>query len=178
MLFTSPALAAVRQRLARAVRFAAPSIALLTPARLRRKRPDLFRRRFERHLLQLRRRHRSAAVLLDRGRDGGAQGPGLTIVVKPGVYREQITVGASGAAGSPFVFQGAGPGVVIDGADDFCERRAVGDVRGGHVPRLQRRLGGEAGLRGRRAASRPARAAPYAMPAGTLQLRHRPRACT
>ena len=46
-------------------------------------------------------------------------GPGVTIIVKPGVYREQITVPASGAAGSPFVFQASGPGVVIDGSDDF-----------------------------------------------------------
>ena len=46
-------------------------------------------------------------------------GPGVTIIVKPGTYREQITVPASGAAGSPFVFQASGPGVVIDGADDF-----------------------------------------------------------
>src|SRR5262245_16055106 len=45
------------------------------------------------------------------------KGPGITILVKPGVYREQISVPASGAAGSPFVFRATGPGVVIDGSD-------------------------------------------------------------
>src|SRR5262249_22250589 len=48
------------------------------------------------------------------------KGPGITIVVKPGVYREQVTVPASGAAGLPFVIRAQGPGVVIDGADDFA----------------------------------------------------------
>ena len=47
------------------------------------------------------------------------KGPGITIVVAPGVYREQVTIPASGAAGSPFVLQASGPGVVIDGSDDF-----------------------------------------------------------
>ena len=46
-------------------------------------------------------------------------GPGVTIVVKPGIYREQLTIPASGAAGSPFVIMASGPGVVIDGADDY-----------------------------------------------------------
>lgn len=47
------------------------------------------------------------------------KGAGVTIIVKPGTYREQVSVGASGASGSPFVFQASGPGVVIDGSDDF-----------------------------------------------------------
>jgi parallel beta-helix repeat protein len=119
MLFTSPALAAVRQRLARAVRYAAPSIALLT----------------------LLGSTANAQTFYVDGANGtcsntGAgtelqpyctiaaamaahNGPGVTIIVKPGIYREQITVNASGAAGSPFVFQASGPGVVIDGSDDF-----------------------------------------------------------
>ena len=46
-------------------------------------------------------------------------GSGTTILVKPGIYREQVTVPFSGAAGSPFVFQALGAGVVVDGADDF-----------------------------------------------------------
>ncbi len=46
-------------------------------------------------------------------------GPGTTIIVKPGVYREQVTVPASGAAGLPFVIQASGPGVVVEGTDDF-----------------------------------------------------------
>ena len=44
-------------------------------------------------------------------------GPGTTLIVKPGVYREQLGVAASGVAGSPFVIRASGPGVVIDGAD-------------------------------------------------------------
>ena len=46
-------------------------------------------------------------------------GAGNTIIVKPGIYREQVSIPASGASGSPFVIQAQGPGVVIDGADDF-----------------------------------------------------------
>src|SRR2546426_913106 len=47
------------------------------------------------------------------------KGPGITIYVKPGVYRETITVPGSGASGSPFVFQALGGPVVVDGSDDF-----------------------------------------------------------
>jgi len=46
-------------------------------------------------------------------------GAGTTIIVKPGLYREQVSVGASGAAGNPFVIRASEPGVVIDGADSF-----------------------------------------------------------
>lgn len=48
-------------------------------------------------------------------------GPGVTIIVKPGVYREQVTVNNSGSAGLPFVFQAQGPGVIVEGADDFSD---------------------------------------------------------
>ncbi len=48
------------------------------------------------------------------------KGPDITIVVKPGLYREQVTVPASGAAGLPYVIQAQGPGVIVDGADDFA----------------------------------------------------------
>jgi parallel beta-helix repeat protein len=47
------------------------------------------------------------------------RGAGVTIIVKPGIYREQVTVPSTGASGAPFVFQASGPGVVLDGADDF-----------------------------------------------------------
>lgn len=47
------------------------------------------------------------------------RGAGVTIIVKPGIYREQVTVPSTGASGAPFVLQASGPGVVIDGADDF-----------------------------------------------------------
>jgi parallel beta-helix repeat protein len=46
-------------------------------------------------------------------------GAGVTIFVKPGTYREQVTVPASGASGSPLIIQALGSPVVIDGADDF-----------------------------------------------------------
>ncbi len=46
-------------------------------------------------------------------------GPGTTLVVKPGIYREQVIVPASGAPGAPFVIQASGLGVVLEGADDL-----------------------------------------------------------
>jgi parallel beta-helix repeat protein len=47
------------------------------------------------------------------------KGAGITIIVMPGTYREQVTVNASGASGSPFVLKASGPGVNVDGSDDF-----------------------------------------------------------
>ena len=49
------------------------------------------------------------------------KGPGVTIVVRPGVYREQIMVPASGAQDAPYVIRAQGPGVVLEGADDFTD---------------------------------------------------------
>ena len=46
-------------------------------------------------------------------------GPGTTIYVKPGVYREQVSVSASGTAGSPLVIEALGGTVVVDGANDY-----------------------------------------------------------
>ncbi len=46
-------------------------------------------------------------------------GPGTTILVRPGVYPEMVTIPASGAPGSPFVIQANGGTVVIEGSDDF-----------------------------------------------------------
>ena len=43
---------------------------------------------------------------------------GNTIIVKPGIYREQVSL-TSGAAGSPLILQAAGPGVIVDGSDDY-----------------------------------------------------------
>ncbi len=48
------------------------------------------------------------------------KGPGITIVVKPGTYREQVSIPASGAAGNPYVLIAEGR-VVLDGADDFAD---------------------------------------------------------
>ncbi len=46
-------------------------------------------------------------------------GPGTTISVKPGVYREQVSIPASGTAGSPLVIEALGGTVVVDGANDY-----------------------------------------------------------
>jgi len=47
------------------------------------------------------------------------KGAGVTIMVRPGTYPEQVTVTANGASGNPFVFQATGPGVIVEGSDDF-----------------------------------------------------------
>lgn len=49
------------------------------------------------------------------------KGAGVTILVKPGVYREQVTVNAlaAGTAAAPFVLRAQGPGVILEGSDDF-----------------------------------------------------------
>jgi parallel beta-helix repeat protein len=44
---------------------------------------------------------------------------GNTILVKPGVYREQVSIPASGASGSPLTLKAFASGVVIDGSDDY-----------------------------------------------------------
>jgi len=59
----------------------------------------------------------SAAVLAHHG-------TGTTILVKPGTYREQVTVPLAGSAGSPLIFQALGGPVVVDGADDFSSTSA------------------------------------------------------
>src|SRR5580765_4913331 len=40
-------------------------------------------------------------------------------MVKPGVYREQVSIPASGVSGSPLIVQAFASGVIIDGSDDF-----------------------------------------------------------
>lgn len=45
--------------------------------------------------------------------------PGTTVSVQTGTYREMVTVPVSGTATFPILIQGAGPGVVVDGSDDF-----------------------------------------------------------
>jgi hypothetical protein len=60
--------------------------------------------------------------------------PGDIITVMPGVYREQVTVPASGVAGSPITLraQPGGAAVVVDGTDDFSDpsrwAQSSGDV--------------------------------------------------
>lgn len=67
--------------------------------------------------------------------------PGNTILVKPGIYREQVTVRASGTSGNPIVLRATGPGVIVEGADDFSTPAqwvsAGGNVwRAASVPQL------------------------------------------
>ena len=45
-----------------------------------------------------------------------AIGPGDTVHVAPGQYREQVTVAGSGASGAPITFVGDAPGVVVLGS--------------------------------------------------------------
>ncbi len=47
------------------------------------------------------------------------KGPGYVIYVKPGTYRESVSVPASGIAGNPYVLQALGGPVVVDGSDDL-----------------------------------------------------------
>ena len=46
-------------------------------------------------------------------------GPGTLLLVSPGIYRETVTVPTSGDSTNPFVYRATGPGVVVDGSDDF-----------------------------------------------------------
>ena len=56
-------------------------------------------------------------------------GPGVRIAVAPGVYPEQVSIPASGAAGSPLVLEAAS-GVIVDGADDYSDARQWTHVAG------------------------------------------------
>lgn len=47
-------------------------------------------------------------------------GPGVTILVKPAVYYEMVTVPKSGAPGDPFILQAQGPGVLIAGNGSYA----------------------------------------------------------
>ena len=58
------------------------------------------------------------------------KGPGITVLVHPGVYREQISVPASGAVGNPYVIRASGPGVVLDGSDDLSDSDLWEDYNG------------------------------------------------
>ena len=44
--------------------------------------------------------------------------PGDLVLIQPGIYRESVTVPASGTPNQPIVFRGTGPGVIVDGADE------------------------------------------------------------
>jgi len=65
------------------------------------------------------------------GAMGPNKGAAVTILVKPGVYREQVSLPTSGALGFPFVFRATAPGVIIDGSDDFSTAVQWGATAGG-----------------------------------------------
>ncbi len=69
----------------------------------------------------------TAAVAARKGAD-------VTIVVKPGVYREQVTIPASGTEAAPYVIRAHGPGVLIDGADDFTNQALWVEPGPAHIP--------------------------------------------
>ena len=50
-------------------------------------------------------------------------GPGTTILVEPGIYREEVVIptSMSGNASDRFIIKASAPGVVVDGADDFSD---------------------------------------------------------
>jgi hypothetical protein len=43
--------------------------------------------------------------------------PGDLVLIRPGVYRESVTVPRSGSGSQPIVFRGSAPGAILDGAD-------------------------------------------------------------
>jgi hypothetical protein len=120
MLPTSHALVALRRRLRLAVRAAIPSVVLLAALGTASSAQTFFVDASNGACSNLGPGTEAQPYCSIGAAMAAHKGPGITIVVKPGVYREQLTVGASGAAGSPYVIQGRGPGVVIDGADDFA----------------------------------------------------------
>jgi hypothetical protein len=56
--------------------------------------------------------------------------PGDIITVMPGRYREQVTLPASGVAGSPITLRAGGSGVIVDGTDDFSNTALWSQVSG------------------------------------------------
>ena len=95
-------------------------------------------------------------------------GPGVTILVKPGLYREQVNVNASGTSSSSFVIQALGE----PGPGGWLRRlllaRAVGAVlERRRVPRIHGELEPAPGVQGR-ARLTPSTASPAALPANSF----------
>ena len=55
---------------------------------------------------------------------------GNTIVVRPAIYRESVTISASGSSSNRIVLQAGAPGAVITGADDFSSTSRWSAVSG------------------------------------------------
>jgi len=59
--------------------------------------------------------------------------PGDLVSIAPGVYRESVTVPASGSAAQPVVFRGSAPGAILDGADAALAAGVTWAAQGGGV---------------------------------------------
>lgn len=59
--------------------------------------------------------------------------PGDLILIRPGVYRETVTVPTSGTASQPIVFRGTAPGAVLDGADEAVFNGVTWTSEGGGI---------------------------------------------
>jgi parallel beta-helix repeat protein len=66
------------------------------------------------------------------GRGAKAAQPGDTVMVAPGVYREDVRPPRSGTSSSPITFQASGPGVTVQGSTDVTDptswSRGAGDA--------------------------------------------------
>ncbi|HET9317474.1 MAG TPA: Calx-beta domain-containing protein [Vicinamibacteria bacterium] len=58
---------------------------------------------------------------------------GTLVLVQPGVYRETVSVPASGTAAQPIVFRGNAPGAILDGADAAIAAGVPWTAAGGGV---------------------------------------------
>jgi parallel beta-helix repeat protein len=119
MLHSSHALVALRRRLRQAVRAAAPSVALVAMLGSAAHAQTYYVDALNGSCSNIGAGTEAQPYCSITAAMTAHKGAGITIIVKPGIYREQVTVPASGASGSPFVFMASGPGVVIDGSDDY-----------------------------------------------------------
>ncbi len=59
--------------------------------------------------------------------------PGDLILIQPGIYRESVALAVSGTGNQPIVFRGAGPGVILDGADEAIAAGVLWTAEGNGV---------------------------------------------
>ena len=88
---------------------------------------------------------------------------GNTIIVRSGIYPEQVTLGASGTSTSPIVIRADGS-VTLDGADSFATSAQWSLVAGDIWLARERDVDSGPGVRGRGPAHRVDRARPQSLP--------------